>query len=101
MPHTRGTVIGAYSIGNFAIIYHGVTIGATFIDIKNSGEERPVIGDNVKIATGVVIVGKIQIGDNVAIGPNAVVRESVESNHMVSIDNRCMINLLRKSKENG
>jgi serine O-acetyltransferase len=33
LPHTIGTVIGAIRVGNNAVIYHQVTIGAKEMDI--------------------------------------------------------------------
>ena len=48
---------------------------------KNRG--TPVIGDNVWIGTGSVIVGKIIIGSNVLIAPNAFVNMDVPSNSLV------------------
>ena len=41
------------------------------------GEKRPVIGDNVRVATGAIVIGGITIGDNVIIGAGAVVVKDV------------------------
>ena len=82
-PHTQGTVIGAKSIGNYVIIYHSVTIGAKFIDSSNDLIGRPTIGNNVKIATGSIIIGEIMIGDNVIIGPNLVINRSLDDNSKI------------------
>ena len=43
----------------------------------------PVIGDNVRIGTGAVVLGKITIGDNVNIGANAIIVKDVPSNTTV------------------
>jgi serine O-acetyltransferase len=86
LPHTQGIVIGAISIGEKAIIYHNVTIGAKFIDTSNELLGRPKIGNNVKIATGSIIVGSIEIGDNVIIAPNLVISKSVESNSKIIVN---------------
>jgi serine O-acetyltransferase len=38
----------------------------------------PVIGDNVYLGPGAVLVGDITIGDNVSVGANSVVATSLE-----------------------
>lgn len=54
-----------------------VTIG-----VKGEGHDAgvPVIGDNVYIHTGAVVLGGIKIGDNVKIGANAVVIKDLPDN---------------------
>lgn len=76
-PHTSGTVIGAFSIGENATIYQGVTIGARELDFSYLESARPTIGNNVVISTGVVILGGVHIGDQVRIGANSVVLTSI------------------------
>ena len=44
----------------------------------------PVIGDNVSIGSGSVVVGAINIGDNVRIGSNSYVNKDVPSNSIVA-----------------
>ena len=48
---------------------------------KNS---YPVIGDNVYIGSGAVILGAVNIGDNSAIGANSVVTHDVPSGSRVA-----------------
>jgi serine O-acetyltransferase len=69
------SVIGAKSIGKNCMIYQQVTIG--------SFSGKPVIGDNVTIASGAVIIGKIKIGNNVHIGANATVMRNIPDNTTV------------------
>lgn len=76
-PHTQGTVIGAESIGENATIYHNVTLGARDLDLAYSADKRPVIGDDVLIASGAKIIGGVQIGSGARIGANALVLKSV------------------------
>jgi serine O-acetyltransferase len=83
LPHTVGTVIGALRVGNNAVIYHQVTIGAKEMDIGYHEDKRPVIGDNVIIGSGAKVLGGITIGHNVTIGTNAVVTHSVPDNVVV------------------
>jgi serine O-acetyltransferase len=46
----------------------------------------PVIGDNVYIAPGARVFGRIRIGHNVKIGANAVVYRDVPDNAVVALD---------------
>lgn len=64
-------------IGKNLDISQGVTIG-----MSGQGDSRgvPVIGDNVYIAPGAKIFGKIKIGDNVKIGANAVIYKDIPDN---------------------
>lgn len=68
--------MNAKRIGNNFKTKHNVTIG-------NNGGGTPIIGDNVFIGVGAVVVGDITIGDNVQIGANAVVTKDVPSNAVV------------------
>lgn len=58
-------------IGDNVIIMQNVTIGA-----KNGF--APVIGNNVLIGAGAVLLGNVKIGDGAVIGANAVVLKDVE-----------------------
>ena len=68
--HGTAAEIGAESIGKNCTIFHLVSIGGT----KHGA---PIIGDNVTIYTGAIIIGKITIGNNVVIGANATVFSNV------------------------
>jgi len=71
LAHPLSVVIGDFvKIGRCVTIYQNVTLGQ-----KNG--QYPIIGDNVVIYAGAVIVGKIKIGDNAVIGANAVVLSDV------------------------
>lgn len=79
LPHATGIVIGDnVKIGNNCIIYQNVTIG------KSKSDDYPVIGNNVTIYAGSVLIGKIKIGDNVIIGANSVVNKNVQENTIVA-----------------
>lgn len=69
IPHSlRGTMINASSrIGANVQIYHQVTIGAR--DENGS----PMVGNDVVIGTGAMVIGPITIADGTRIGANAVV----------------------------
>lgn len=72
-PHTQGTVIGAWAIGENAIIFQGVTLGALKLDFSYNQQLRPIVGDNVTIGSGAKILGNVSLGSESTIGANAVV----------------------------
>ena len=76
--HGYSTNIFAESIGEICEIWHNVTIGRA----HNLGR-RPRIGSNVKICTGAIVIGDIEIGDNVVIEAGAVVTKSIPANSVV------------------
>lgn len=81
--HTQGTVIGAASIGDNVTIYHNVTLGARSLDLAFDPAARPVVGDDVLIASGAKVLGGIRIGDRAKIGVNALVLTSVPADAIV------------------
>ena len=74
--HGDSTYIYAESIGENFYVNQCVTIGVV-------GSKRPIIGNNVRVATGAIVIGGITIGDNVVIGAGAVVVKDVPSNSVV------------------
>ncbi len=67
-----GVVIHKHAqIGDGTLIYQNVTIGGNGKDEKSNG--TPIIGKNVFIGAGAVILGPVSIGDNARIGANSVV----------------------------
>ena len=54
--------------------------------IGNNGsqDKRPIIGNNVSLTVGSMVIGKVTIGDNVTVAPNSVVIKDVPSNCVVS-----------------
>ncbi|NOT97673.1 MAG: serine acetyltransferase [Sideroxydans sp.] len=73
IQHGNSTIIHAESIGENCWVNQNVTIG-------DSGKGIPVIGNNVRICTGAVVLGPIKIGDNAIIGANATVVKDVPAN---------------------
>ncbi len=78
--HPTGLVIGdGVQIGAGSVIYQNVTIGGA-----RAGDGRraayPVIGRNVTLFAGAVVVGAVRIGDNCIIGANSVVTQDVPDN---------------------
>jgi serine O-acetyltransferase len=72
--HGYGTVInGSSHIGKNCTILQGVTIGVV-------NGKCPIIGDNVYIGAGAIIIGGVTIGNNVKIGAGAIVVDDVPDN---------------------
>jgi serine O-acetyltransferase len=81
IDHGMGVVIGETAvIGDDVLIYQGVTLGGTGVEI---GKRHPTIGNNVVIGAGAKILGNISVGDNAYIGANAVVIKDVPANSTV------------------
>ena len=81
--HYGGIFVGEDTvIGANVSISHNVTIGRS-----GEGKRRgaPVIGNNVYIAPGANVSGKIRVGNNVKIGANAVVNRNVPDNALVQV----------------
>ena len=79
IPHLEGGVIvNCKSIGNNCKINSGVVVG-----IKHNNSQIAEIGDNVELAVGSKVIGKIKIGNNVVVAPNAVVVKDVPDNAIV------------------
>jgi serine O-acetyltransferase len=77
IDHGMGVVIGETAIiGDYALIYQGVTLGGTG---KEIGKRHPTLGDNVVVGAGAKVLGNIQIGHNVRIGAGSVVLREVPS----------------------
>lgn len=78
LPHTQGTVIGAWSIGENVTIFQGVTLGAREVDFSYRKSSRPIVGDNVTIGSGAKILGGLTLGSGSRVGANAVVLDDIE-----------------------
>jgi serine O-acetyltransferase len=77
LPHTQGTVIGAWRIGENATIFQGVTLGALEVDFSYLESSRPTIGDDVTIGAGAKVLGGLILGSGSRIGANAVALSDV------------------------
>lgn len=74
IQHGFSTGIGARRIGENFWVNQQVSIGFASLD------GAPVIGDNVSIRAGAIVLGDITIGDNAVVGAGAVVMKSVPPN---------------------
>ena len=80
ISHPSGIVInGNTIIGKNVCVRCNTCIGGDY-----TGENAPVIGNNVNIGPNVCIIGKIKIGNNVDIGAGSVVVKDVPDNVVVA-----------------
>lgn len=78
IQHGFSSIINAQSVGKNCQIWQNVTIGK-----GKPGGEKPVIGDDVKIFAGAIVIGSITIGNKVSIGAGSVVVKSIPDNCVV------------------
>lgn len=71
--HGDSTYVNAKKIGKNFYINQCATVGVI-------GKDAPFIGDNVRVATGAIVLGNITVGNNVNIGAGAVVVKNVPDN---------------------
>ena len=82
----EGTLIGYQGIG--VVIHKKSVIGKNChisqnVTLGGGGGPSgglPVLGDNVSVGAGAVILGNVHIGDNASIGANAVVLSDIPAN---------------------
>jgi serine O-acetyltransferase len=77
LQHGFSTIIAAQEIGENCRIYQQVTVGF-------KGKEAPVIGDNVTITAGAIIIGDVRIGNGACIGAGSVVTHDVANDAVVA-----------------
>jgi serine O-acetyltransferase len=77
------TVSSGAVIGRDCNLSQNITIG-----VSGAGPKRgaPTIGDNVYVAPGARLVGKIKIGNNVKIGANAVIHKDLPDNAIAVLE---------------
>ena len=73
LPHTQGTVIGAWRVGSNATIFQGVTLGARDVDFTYNERSRPTLGSGVTVGAGAKVLGGLILGDGARVGANSVV----------------------------
>lgn len=61
-------------------MYTNVTLGTKNINIADG---KLIIGNNVTIGTGAIVLGKVYIGDNSIIGAGAVVLQDMPPNVLI------------------
>lgn len=75
--HGYSTIIYCHSMGENCTVYQNVTLGR---GKSVNGINAPIIGNNVTIYTGAIIIGGVHIGDNAKIAAGAVVVKDVPPN---------------------
>jgi len=70
LQHGFSTIIAAKEIGEYCRVFQQVTIGY-------NGEDAPVIGDNVTVGAGAIVIGNVHLGDHSFVGAGAVVTRDV------------------------
>jgi serine O-acetyltransferase len=96
IDHGMGVVIGETTeIGDDVLLYQGVTLGGTG---NEKGKRHPTLGNHVVVGTGAKVLGNILIGNDVKIGAGSVVVRPVPDNStVVGIPGR----IVRTRGENG
>lgn len=97
-----GTIVigGRTQMGKNCDIRQNITIGGNFSKVNKSGQTMPIIGDNVSIGAGAVILGPVKIGSNSIIGANAVVIHDIPDN-VIAAGNPAKVINKRWSTESG
>ena len=78
LEHGFSTIINCESIGANVKIWQNVTLGK-----ERPGGKRPILGDNVSVYTGAIVIGGIKVGNNSSIGAGSVVLKDVPENTLV------------------
>lgn len=79
-PHPYGISIrGGSRFGENCVIRQNVTIGYR----KNPLERAPIIGNNVHVCAGAIILGPVTVGDNVTIGAGSIVLADIPNNKTI------------------
>jgi len=75
VEHQGGIVVhGATVIGDDCIIRQNCTLGIRRMDAL---ADAPVLGRNVELGAGAVVLGRVHLGDGARVGANAVVMTDV------------------------
>ena len=77
LPHAGGIVLGSSRIGNDVVVYQNVTLGARAYDGVFERGTRPMIGNDVVIGAGAVVLGPVTIGNGATIAANSLVTRDV------------------------
>ncbi len=75
--HGFATVVAAKKIGSYCHINQQVTIGY-------AGCDAPIIEDNVVVAAGAIVIGKVHVGSDSVIGAGSVVIRDVPAESIVA-----------------
>ncbi len=86
VAHVCGIVIprGVW-IGKNCTIRHNASLAGNYKKREPDGRGGAILGDDISIGPGAVILGPITVGSNTIIGANAVVTTSVPPNSVVGV----------------
>lgn len=81
VAHGFGLVIGGGTIiGKNCDVRQNTTFGGNFNKTDSEGHQKPILGDNVSVGAGAVLLGPVRVGSNSIIGANAVVTKDIPEN---------------------
>ena len=81
IDHGMGVVIGETTeVGDGCTIYQGVTLGGTSL---SHGKRHPTLGRRVTVGVNAAVLGAIVLGDNVKVGGGSVVVRDVPADATV------------------
>ncbi len=85
IAHGFGLVIGGDTIiGKNCDVRQNTTFGGNYNKTDPEGHSKPILGDNISVGAGAVLLGPVRIGSNSIIGANAVVTKDVPENVIVA-----------------
>ncbi len=79
IPHPIAIVITECKIGKNFTIHQGCTIGQKYKNGQVGEWNIPVIGDNVRMFAGSMIIGDVRVADDVKLGANSVLMKDALS----------------------
>ena len=79
--HGGGVFLNCESIGDNFTVFQGVTLGKK---AGNTNEGFPIVGDNVMVCTGAVVVGHVKLGNGCVVGANSFVSHDVPPKTLVA-----------------
>lgn len=79
--HGGGVFLNCESIGDNFTVFQGVTLGKK---AGSTNEGFPIVGDNVMVCAGAVIVGRVKLGDGCIVGANSFVSHDVPPKTLVA-----------------
>ena len=83
MYHPVGIVVGkGVVVGNNCSIFQSVTLGLP--GYTTDAYSFPVVGDDVILGAGAVLLGPISVGSRARVGANSVVTTDVPANSVVA-----------------
>lgn len=77
IQHGFSTILAAKEIGQRCRIFQQVTVGY-------NGDDNPVIGNDVVVTAGAIVIGDVHVGDHAVIGAGAVVTRDVPAGKVVA-----------------